>query len=136
MIRHCQKKDLSNLTGVSYQTISKWDKISINEDVFKEDGYCYFKYIAKTGKTIETNWEEFSNFWKSKKISNRMEQYFKEAKEGKITMDTYNMLVLLTANDKVIEEGVVYYRVQRYKINDKNKLCQTISKLIKNIYGF
>ena len=51
-------------------------------------------------------------------------------------MEKYNELHRLFINDKAVEKGVFCYRVPFYKINDKNKLCQTISKLIKSIYGF
>lgn len=129
-------RKLEGYTGISRHTIYKWDKISVSEDVLKEDGYCYFKYIASINDTIEIDGEEFSEFWKAVDSSKRLTQYFKEAMEGKITMEKYNELHRLFVNDKVVEKGVFCFRVPFYKINDKNKLCSTISRLIKNIYGF
>lgn len=129
-------RKLEGYTGVSRKTISKWDKISVSEKVMKKDGYCYFKYISSINDVVEIDGEEFSEFWKAVDSSKRLTQYFKEAMEGKITMEKYNELHRLFLNDKAVEKGSLCFRIPFYKVNDKNKLCSTISKLIKNIYGF
>lgn len=129
------KKDIANASNVSVNTISKWDSISINEDIISQDGYYYFKIKVSTREIIQVEYEEYSEYWKDRLENYNISKIKKLYNEGVITLDE----LLKTVTEYTVAQSLInafYFRVKKYVLNDKNKLYLTLNALIDSMTIF
>lgn len=132
------KGKISKKVGVGTKTISKWDKIMLNNNFMFKDGYFYMKVEKLDSgeyKTIEVDKWEYNTYWKNKVKTRAYEALQQKFMNGTITLNEYTLAIDGIAVLLERLDNKYYYRIQKYKINEKNQLINDIYNLIMSYYS-
>ena len=131
------KELLSKLSEVSHNTITKWDKIMIENNIMDKDGFYYVKMTMNEDKPVYelTDKYEYSTFCKNKLILARRDKAFERYTKGEIDKITYDMIHDSATLSAYANEGKFVYRVTKYQLNKAGiDLTKMIKELIIKVY--
>ena len=131
------KELLSKLSDVSHNTITKWDKIMIENNIMDKDGFYYVKMTMNEDKPVYelTDKYEYSTFCKNKLILARRDKAFERYTKGEIDKITYDMIHDSATLSAYANEGKFVYRVTKYQLNKAGiDLTKMIKELIIKVY--
>ena len=131
------KELLSKLSDVSHNTITKWDKIMIENNIMDKDGFYYVKMTMNEDKPVYelTDKYEYSTFCKNKLILARRDKAFERYTKGEIDKITYDMIHDSATLSAYANEGKFVYRVTKYQLNKAGiDLITMIKELIIKVY--
>lgn len=131
------KQYLSEKCNVSRVTVSKWDKIMIENGFMSDDGYFYVVKCLNSDKSLKgyslTNEEEYKSYISSTyKIRIAKNKLKKKLTENKIDSEEFDMF-----NDALTEslynanDNKIVYKINKYNIERNNKLYSEIVNLIE-----
>lgn len=131
------KQYLSEKCNVSRVTVSKWDKIMIENGFMSDDGYFYVVKCLNSDKSLKgyslTNEEEYKSYISSTyKIRMAKNKLKKKLTENKIDSEEFDMF-----NDALTEslynanDNKIVYKINKYNIERNNKLYSEIVNLIE-----
>ena len=131
------KQYLSEKCNVSRVTVSKWDKIMIENGFMSDDGYFYVAKCLNSDKSLKgyslTNEEEYKSYISSTyKIRIAKNKLKKKLTENKIDSEEFDMF-----NDALTEslynanDNKIVYKINKYNIERNNKLYSEIVNLIE-----
>ena len=131
------KELLSKLSEVSQNTITKWDRIMIENNIMDKDGFYYVKMTMNEDRPVYelTDKYEYSTFCKNKLILARRDKAFERYEKGEIDKITYDMIHDSATLSAYANEGKFVYRVTKYQLNKAGiDLTKMIKELIIKVY--
>lgn len=109
----------------------------LNNNFMYKDGFFYMKVEKlENGQYIinQVDKWEYNNYWKNKiktKLYNNLQIKYLN---GTITLNEFTLAIDGIAQLLNIIDNKYYYKVDKYKINDDNKLFKDIYNLFLSIY--
>ena len=129
------KKDISNISKVCGNTISKWDKVLLDKNIISKDGFFYF-YIDITKHEIkQCSQDEYKSFWRNKAHLKSFTSLQHKYINGEITLSELQLSSAEIGATIALTENRYFYRTKKYNTNTENQLYIDTLELIKNIYG-
>lgn len=131
------KQYLSEKCNVSRATVSKWDKIMIENGFMSDDGYFYVVKCLNSDKSLKgyslTNEEEYKSYISSTyKIRMAKNKLKKKLTENKIDSEEFDMFNdALTESLYIANDNKIVYKINKYNIERNNKLYSEIVNLIE-----
>lgn len=135
------KEMISKKSNVHRNTITKWDKKMIENNILAKDGYFYV--AVDYNKDVEgnkvpfyrlTSKEEYISYMQTSKHARKSSEIKAKYISGKIDLDEYTMLLQnITISQAELERKFIY-RVSKFNLKKNNKLYKDVFKLIKNLY--
>jgi hypothetical protein len=132
------KKKIADTIGIGLKTISKWDNIMLNNKFMYKDGFFYMKIEKlENGQYIinQVDKWEYNNYWKNKVKTKLYKSLQIKYISGAITLDEFTLAIDEIATIFNMIDNKYYYKVDKYKINDNNKLFKDIYNLFLSIYS-
>ena len=135
------KELLSRLSEVSHNTITKWDKLMIENNIMDKDGFYYVRMtIDKNSDDPKPIYEltdkfEYSTFCKNKLILAKRDKALEQYNNGEIDKITYDLIHDGATLSAYANEGKIVYRVTKYQLNKAGiDLTKLIKELIIKVY--
>ena len=125
------------MIGIGIKTISKWDNIMLNNNFMYKDGYFYMKVEKlNNGKYIVNQVDkwEYNNYWKNKIKTKLYKGLQLKYLNGTITLNEFTLAIDSICEILNMIDNKYYYKIDKYKINDDNKLFKDIYNLFLSIY--
>lgn len=111
------QKEIATISGVSRNTISKWDNTLIDKNIIAKDGFFYFYIKADTKEVIQCNIEEYKSFWRSKALLKAFNTLQGRHLRGKITLNELTLSSAELGSLIGIIENKYYFRTKKYKLH-------------------
>lgn len=131
------KNYIADQCEVNKNTITKWDKTMVFNNMLSKDGYFYIAIDYKEDNIKEyriTTKEEYTSYMKASIFAGRKKYIAQQYKNGNIDYNTMQLLMDgLTLNQKAIEKRFVY-RVNKLNLIKDNQLLKDIMLLIQDVY--
>lgn len=131
------KKEIANKAKVCLNTVNKWDKIMINNNLIAKDGYAYFKIERNPlgeREVSQCSRKEYSEFWHSKAMLKVYKQLEDEYNSGKI--DTQELIQLSMEKALMLDiiRDTFYYKINRYRLGENQELYIEVRDLIYDVF--
>ena len=130
------KEMLKKLCNVSKNTITKWDKIMIENKFMSKDGYFYIVKLYDDNNNVLgyelTSEYEYKSYIKNNKYINKRDKIIDDYNSGKI--DKEQLCLMLSGLDDYIRanKGKFVYRVNKYNIVKDNILFNQILTILES----
>ena len=130
------KKDIANKSGVSVNTINKWDKIMINEKIISKCGGYYFciEWIEGDRYVYQCSHEEYSEFWRANGYDKALKRLEERYEQGEITLEEVTKYSAQYGALISEREGRFCYKVSRYRVDKNNQLYIDTKDLIYKLF--
>lgn len=109
----------------------------LNNNFMYKDGFFYMKIEKlESGQYIinQVDKWEYNNYWKNKIKTKLYKNLQTKYLNGTITLNEFTLAIDGIAQILNIIDNKYYYKVDKYKINEDNKLFKDIYNLFLSIY--
>ena len=124
------KKDVANMSNVSVNTISKWDNISVNENMISEKGFYYLLIDYNTRTIQRVDYEYYCSFWKARAEDKKTDELTELFNQGLISLDELLEHVRKVSSCKQALEKRICFKLKKYELNEDNYLYKIFKDLI------
>lgn len=135
------KQFLSDLSNVNVNTISKWDKSMIENNIMTKDGYFYvamsFNPNDEEGKPYYklTDKYEYNSFIKNNLSLSKRKKAYEDLQNGTIDKITYDIIMDGTTACMLANKNKIVYKVTKYQLEKANiDFIKLIEDLIMKVY--
>lgn len=133
------KKQISEIVGVSMNTIRNWDDVMINNNFMIKSGYYYVKTEKFTdGEIITTEVDKYNyiSYWKN---TRSRATYKSMSKKLSVIGNIDDTKDYTSSLNEVIEllnrlSSVKHYKIKKYKLNENNKVILDIVNIFSSYY--